>query len=128
MALQVDQGGKPWDDLGEKIIELSRRRKEIMELLRWSNCLDTTSQLEEIKSRGRTEVMMIKRMMERAARTGNLEGVVEYQLPARQPVTENELDIITKRHLKVNAIPGLELIRPQGLVTEVLANFTKTLL
>lgn len=128
MALHVDQGGKPWDDLGEKIIELSRRRKEIMELLRWSNCLDTTSQLEEIKSRGRTEVMMIKRMMERAARTGNLEGVVEYQLPARQPVTENELDIITKRHLKVNAIPGLELIRPQGLVTEVLANFTKTLL
>lgn len=128
MALHVDQGGKPWDDLGEKIIELSRRRKEIMELLRWSNCLDTTSQLEEIKSRGRTEVMMIKRMMERAARTGNLEGVVEYQLPARQPVTENELDIITKRHLKVNAIPGLELIRPQGLVTEFLANFTKTLL
>ena len=128
MALHVDQGGKPWDDLGEKIIELSRRRKEIMELLRWSNRLESTSQLEEIKSRGKTEVMMIKRMMERAARSGNLEGIVEYQLPARQPVTENELDIITKRQLKSNAIPGLELIRPQGLVTEVLANFTKTLL
>lgn len=128
MALHVDQGGRPWDDLGEKIIELSRRRKEIMELLRWSNCLDSNSQLEEIKSRGKTEVMMIKRMMERAARTGNLEGVVEYQLPARQPVTENELDIITRRQLKTNAIPGLELIRPQGLVTEVLANFTKNLL
>lgn len=128
MALHVDQGGRPWDDLGEKIIELSRRRKEIMELLRWSNCLDPNSQLEEIKSRGKSEVMMIKRIMERAARTGNLESVVEYQLPARQPVTENELDIITRRQLKTSAIPGLELIRPQGLVTEVLANFTKTLL
>jgi hypothetical protein len=72
--------------------------------------------------------MMIKRMMERAARTGNLEGVVEYQLPARQPVTENELDIITRRQLRLSAVPGLELIRPQGLVTEVLANFTKNLL
>ncbi len=128
MALHVDQGGKPWDDLGEKIIELSRRRKEIMELLRWSNRLEATSQLEEIKSRGRTEVMMIKRMMERAARSGSLEGIVEYQLPARQPVTENELDIITKRQLRTSAIPGLELIRPQGLVTEVLAHLTKTLL
>lgn len=128
MALHVDQGGRPWDDLGEKIIELSRRRKEIMELLRWSNRLESTSQLEEIKSRGKTEVMMIKRIMERAARTGNLESVVEYQLPARQPVTENELDIITRRQLKTSAIPGLELIRPQGLVTEVLAHLTKNLL
>lgn len=128
MALHVDQGGRPWDDLGEKILELSRRRKEIMELLRWSNRLETTSQLEEIKSRGKTEVMMIKRMMEKAARTGSLDGIAEYQLPARQPVTENELDIITKRQLKTSAIPGLELVRPQGLVTEVLANLTKQLL
>ena len=128
MALHVDQGGKPWDDLGEKIIELSRRRKEIMELLRWSNRLEATSQLEEIKSRGRTEVMMIKRMMERAARSGSLEGIVEYRLPARQPVTENELDIITKRQLRISAIPGLELIRPQGLVTEVLQTLSNKII
>jgi len=128
MALHVDQGGKPWDELGEKIIELSRRRREIMELLRWSNRLESTSQLEEIKSRGRSEVLVIKRMMERAARSGNLDDLATYKLPARQPVTENELDIITRRQLKTSAVPGLELVRPQGLVTEVLSNLAKTIL
>lgn len=127
MALHVDQGGRPWDELGEKIIEMSRRRKEIMELLRWSNRLEPTNQIEEIKSRGKSEVMMIKRMMERAARSGNLDQVREYQLPQRQPVTENELDIITRRFVKDSAVPGLELIRPQGLVTEVMAELDQRL-
>lgn len=127
MALHVDQGGRPWDELGEKIIEMSRRRREIMELLRWSNRLESTNQIEEIRSRGKSEVMMIKRMMERAARSGDLDQIREYQLPLRQPVTENELDIITRRFIKDSAIPGLELIRPQGLVTEVISDLDRQL-
>jgi hypothetical protein len=98
-----------------------------MELMRWSNRLASTSQLEEIKSRGKSEVMMIKRMMERAARSGNLDQVREYQLPQRQPVTENELDIITRRFIKDSAIAGLEIIRPQGLVTEVMTKLDSQL-
>lgn len=127
MALHIDHGGRPWDELGEKIIEMSRRRKEIMELLRWSRRLESTSQIEEIKSRGKSEVLMIKRIMDSAARTGRLDSVVEYALPARQPVTENEIDLITRKMLKQEAIPGLELIRPQGLVTEVLVNLKQQL-
>lgn len=127
MALHIDQGGRPWDELGEKIIEMSRRRKEIMELLRWSRRLESTSQVEEIKGRGKSEVLMIKRIMDSAARTGRLDHIVEYSLPARQPVTENELDIITRKMLKLEAVPGLELIKPQGLVTEVLADLRQQL-
>jgi hypothetical protein len=128
MALHVDKGGKPWDQLGEKILEISRRRKEIMELLRWSKRLDNSSQIEEIQSRGQSEVMMLRRILEKSARTGNLESVIEYQLPARKPVTENELNIITKRSLRTSAIPGLELVPLKGLVTEVLEELNKKLL
>jgi len=89
MALHVDQGGKPWDTLGEKIIEISRRRKDVMELLRWSKRLDGTQQIDEIRNKGRSEVIMLKRMMERAARTGNLSDIIEYQLPSMYHVNQS---------------------------------------
>lgn len=88
MALHVESGGKPWDPIGEKIIEISRRRKDVMELLRWSKRLDGTQQVDEIRNKGRSEVIMLKRMMERAARTGDLSGITEYQLPSKDPVAE----------------------------------------
>jgi hypothetical protein len=128
MALHVDQGGRPWDDLGEKIIEMSRRRKEIMELLRWSKRLDENPQLDEIKKKAKHEVLMIRRVMERAARTGNLEGVVDYTLPERKPVTEAEIAIMTQKRINPNALPGLEYIKVDTLVTEVLHNFAKKIL
>lgn len=81
MALHVESGGKPWDNAGEKILEISRRRKEIMELLRWSKKLGETAQVNQIRERGRNEVIMLRRMMERAARTGDLTGINEYTLP-----------------------------------------------
>lgn len=127
MALHVESGGKPWDDLGSKIVEMSRRRKDIMELLRWSKRLEETEQVAEIRSKGKNEVLMIKRMMERAARTGNLNSIVDYQLPAREPVSEQHLNIITKKHLDQRAIAGLELIRPDNLVTEVVADLETSL-
>lgn len=97
MALHVESGGKPWDDMGEKILEISRRRKDVMELLRWSKKLDETDEVTEIRKRGQDEVVMLRRMMERAARTGDLSGVTGYQLPAttdQSMVSEsfNELD------------------------------------
>jgi hypothetical protein len=88
MALHVDKGGKPWDTIGEKIIEISRRRKDVMELLRWSKRLDGTQQVDEIRNKGKSEVIMLKRMMERAARTGDLSGITEYELPSKNPVAE----------------------------------------
>jgi len=83
MALHVESGGKPWDDTGEKILEISRRRKDIMELLRWSKKLEETDQVTEVRTRGRNEVIMLRRMMERAARTGDLSGILEYTLPTK---------------------------------------------
>lgn len=81
MGLHVESGGKPWDNLGEKILEISRRRKEIMELLRWSKKLGETAQVNQIRERGKSEVVMLRRMMERAARTGDLTDINEYTLP-----------------------------------------------
>lgn len=130
MALHVESGGKPWDETGSKIIEISRRRKDIMELLRWSKRLngpEQSAQVNEIKSRGQSEVIMLKRMMERAARTGNLSGIVEYQLPVREPVSEHDISAMTKRQFDPRALAGLELIKPRDLVTEVMADFTSTL-
>lgn len=90
MALHVESGGKPWDDTGAKILEISRRRKDIMELLRWSKKLEETDQVNEVRTRGRNEVIMLRRMMERAARTGDLSGILEYQMPTK-PVTEQSM-------------------------------------
>jgi hypothetical protein len=91
MALHVESGGKPWDNNGAKILEISRRRKDIMELLRWSKRLENTQQIDEIRSRGEAEAVALKRVMERAARTGNLSGVFEYELPPKSEVTEQSL-------------------------------------
>lgn len=91
MALHVESGGKPWDSTGEKILEISRRRKDIMELLRWSKRLDSTQQVDEVRDRGRDEVVMLKRMMERAARTGDLSTIAKYVLPQKTAVTEQSL-------------------------------------
>ena len=88
MGLHVESGGKPWDDVGAKILEISRRRKDMMELLRWSKKVEGNQQLDEIRKRGQDEVIMLRRMMERAARTGDLSGVVEYKLPTKDPVSE----------------------------------------
>lgn len=88
MALHVESGGKPWDDAGAKILEISRRRKDMMELLRWSKKVENNVQLDEIRKRGQDEVIMLRRMMERAARTGDLSGVVDYKLPDKNAVTE----------------------------------------
>lgn len=78
MALHVESGGKPWDENGEKILEISRRRKDVMELLRWSRRLEETEQVTEIRTRAKSEVIMLKRMMERAARTGDLSSITSY--------------------------------------------------
>lgn len=86
MGLHVESGGKPWDNLGEKILEISRRRREIMELLRWSKRIEETDHITEIKKRGRDEVVMIRRMMERAARLGDLTEVQEYKLPPKDDI------------------------------------------
>jgi hypothetical protein len=91
MALHVESGGKPWDDTGEKILEISRRRKDIMELLRWSKKLDETDQVNEIRTKGHSEVILLRRMMERAARTGDLSGIVEFQLPPKDANTNQSL-------------------------------------
>lgn len=88
MGLHVESGGKPWDDVGAKILEISRRRKDMMELLRWSKKVEGNQQLDEIRKRGQDEVIMLRRMMERAARTGDLSGVIEYKLPTKDPVSE----------------------------------------
>ena len=76
---------------GAKILEISRRRKDIMELLRWSKKIGGREQVDEIRRRGRDEVIMLRRMMERAARTGDLSGIVEYQVAKHNPVTEESL-------------------------------------
>ena len=91
MGLHVESGGRPWDDLGEKILEISRRRKEIMELLRWSKKLEETDHITEIKKRGKDEVFMIRRMMERAARTGDLNEIRDYQLPAKDKMLDQTM-------------------------------------
>ena len=128
MALHVDQGGKPWDQLGEKINEISRRRKDIMELLRWSKKIEPSSQLEEIRSRAKSEVLLLRRIMDSAARTGKLDRIVEHKLIIRQPVSESNLNIIRNTNVKLKLIPGLEIIRPEGLVTEELNILTNKLL
>jgi hypothetical protein len=117
MALHVESGGKPWDQTGEKILEISRRRKDIMELLRWSKRLDGTEQVDEIRSKGKNEVIMLRRMMERAARTGDLNTVIEFQLPPRTPVTESAL---RNSKLDHRSIAGLELTRPDNMVAEAI--------
>ena len=91
MGLHVETGGKPWDDLGEKILEISRRRREIMELLRWSKKLEETDHVMEIKKRGKDEVMLIRRMMERAARSGDLNEIRDYQLPAKDKMIDQSM-------------------------------------
>lgn len=91
MGLHVESGGRPWDDLGEKILEISRRRREIMELLRWSKKLEETDHITEIKKRGKDEVFMIRRMMERAARTGDLNEIRDYQLPAKDKMLDQTM-------------------------------------
>lgn len=91
MGLHVESGGRPWDDLGEKILEISRRRREIMELLRWSKKLEETDHITEIKKRGKDEVFMIRRMMERAARSGDLNEIRDYQLPAKDKMLDQTM-------------------------------------
>lgn len=91
MGLHVESGGRPWDDLGEKILEISRRRREIMELLRWSKKLEETDHITEIKKRGKDEVFIIRRMMERAARTGDLNEIRDYQLPAKDKLLDQTM-------------------------------------
>jgi len=91
MGLHVETGGRPWDDLGEKILEISRRRREIMELLRWSKKLEETDHITEIKKRGKDEVFMIRRMMERAARTGDLSEIREFQLPDKDKMIDQSM-------------------------------------
>jgi len=88
MALHVESGGKPWDDAGAKILEISRRRKDMMELLRGTKKFGGKEQVDEIRRRGQDEVIMLRRMMERAARTGDLSGVVEYTLPDKNAIAE----------------------------------------
>jgi len=92
MGLHVEGGGKPWDAMGEKICEISRRRKDIMELLRWSKRLGENGiTINEVRAKGKSEVIMLRRMMERAARTGMLDEVLAYELPHTQSVVESLL-------------------------------------
>lgn len=96
MALHVESGGKPWDELGSKIVEISRRRKDVMELLRWSKRLEETEEVSTIRNKGKSEVIMLKRMMERAARTGDLSGITEYQLPASDRAVIEPNDMVSE--------------------------------
>jgi hypothetical protein len=91
MALHVESGGKPWDATGEKILEISRRRKDIMELLRGTKKYGGKEQVDEIRERGRNEVIMLRRVLERAARTGNLGEVAEFQLPSREEIANQSM-------------------------------------
>jgi hypothetical protein len=91
MALHVESGGKPWDSTGEKILEISRRRKDIMELLRGTKKFGGKQQVDEIRERGKNEVIMLRRMMERAARTGDLNGIMSYTVSDTNPVTEQSM-------------------------------------
>jgi hypothetical protein len=91
MALHVDQGGKPWDTIGEKIVEISRRRKDIMELLRGTKKFGGKEQVDEIRERGRNEVVMLRRVLERAARTGNLSEIAEFQLPSKEVIDSQSM-------------------------------------
>lgn len=118
MGLHVDQGGKPWDNLGEKILEISRRRKDIMELLRWSKKIEETAELLEIRTRGKDEVVMLRRMMERSVRLQNLDQIKEYQLPERKQVTEDLLTFINTKQLTYEAYAGLAIIQPHSIASE----------
>ena len=66
--------------------------------------------------------------MDSAARTGKLDRIVEHKLIIRQPVSESNLNIIRNTNVKLKLIPGLEIIRPEGLVTEELNILTNKLL
>jgi hypothetical protein len=91
MALHVESGGKPWDDTGEKILEISRRRKDIMELLRSTKKFGGREQVDEVRKRGQNEVIMLRRVLERAARTGDLSGILEFQLPSKDDVDNQSM-------------------------------------
>jgi hypothetical protein len=52
-----------------------------MELLRGTKKFGGKEQVDEVRERGRNEVVMLRRMMERAARTGDLTDIKEYALP-----------------------------------------------
>lgn len=91
MALHVESGGKPWDSAGEKILEISRRRTDIMGLLRWSKKVDQSKQVCELQERGKNEVILLRRMMERAARTGILTSISEYQLPPKTTMIQQSV-------------------------------------
>jgi hypothetical protein len=96
--------------------------------LRWSKKIEPSSQLEEIKSRAKSEVLLLRRIMDSAARTGKLDRIIEHKLVIRQPVSESNLNIIRNTNVKLKLIPGLEIIRPEGLVTEELNILTNKLL
>ena len=91
MALHVESGGKPWDETGSKILEISRRRKDIMELLRNTKKFGGREQVDEIRERGRNEVVMLRRVLERAARTGNLGEISEFQLPSKEAIDSQSM-------------------------------------
>lgn len=91
MALHVESGGKPWDDTGAKILEISRRRKDIMELLRNTKKFGGREQVDEVRERGRNEVVMLRRVLERAARTGNLGEISEFQLPSKEAIDSQSM-------------------------------------
>jgi len=91
MALHVESGGKPWDETGSKILEISRRRKDIMELLRNTKKFGGREQVDEVRERGRNEVIMLRRVLERAARTGNLIEIAEFQLPSKEVIDNQSM-------------------------------------
>lgn len=91
MGLHVESGGKPWDDTGAKILEISRRRRDIMELLRNTKKFGGREQVDEVRERGRNEVIMLRRVLERAARTGNLSEIAQFQLPSKEVIDSQSM-------------------------------------
>jgi hypothetical protein len=59
----------------------------------------------QVRNQGKNEVIMLKRMMERAARTGDLSSIIEYQLPEH----------------------GQALIQPNDMVSEAVADLESSL-
>jgi len=62
-----------------------------MELLRGTKKYGGKEQVDEIRERGRNEVAMLRRVLERAARTGNLSEIAEFQLPSKEVIDSQSM-------------------------------------
>jgi hypothetical protein len=62
-----------------------------MELLRSTKKFGGKEQVDEVRERGRNEVIMLRRVLERAARTGDLSSILEFQLPSKEDIDNQSM-------------------------------------